>query len=142
MANVKHNWTQTDWPTAMDAAINIALTAVGIVLEKRAVDLCPVDPGRLRGSLTYATYSERDYTHPPATNDDEVSRPQDKHTLHVGTNVEYAPYVEYGYAISGKGYFWRKAGQSYLRRALDDSRKGIPKLFNDELHKAVLRYGK
>lgn len=152
MANVRKNWTKTDWNTAFDEAINTGLTAVGVVLEDRSVALCPTRTGRLKASITYATYHERDRVRPPEpapgyvavnpTNEDEVSKPTDKHTLYVGTNVEYAPYVEYGYAISGKGFFWRKAGQSYLRRALDESRKEIPELFNKFFHKAVLKHGK
>jgi len=60
---------------------------------------------------------------------DRVSTPSDAYTLHVGTNVEYAPYVEYG--VKGR------PGQPYLKTALDESRKDIPKLYREEVRRAL-----
>ena len=54
-----------------------ALEAVAREMEARAIDLCPVDTGNLRESITHAV---------------------DEDTAMVGTNVWYAPYVELGYA--------------------------------------------
>lgn len=50
--------------------IETALEKVGLMAERNAKIACPVDTGRLRGSITH--------TH-------------DKNTAYVGTNVEYAP---------------------------------------------------
>lgn len=55
--------------------IEIALEKVGLLMERNAKLACPVDTGRLRNSISH--------TH-------------DKNTAYVGTNVEYAPYVEMG----------------------------------------------
>lgn len=55
--------------------IETALEKVGLMAERNAKIACPVDTGRLRNSITH--------TH-------------DKNTAYVGTNVEYAPYVEMG----------------------------------------------
>jgi HK97 gp10 family phage protein len=56
-------------------AREVALEAVGLQAEGYAKRLCAVDTGRLRNSITH-------------TADDD--------TAYIGTNVEYAPYVEYG----------------------------------------------
>lgn len=63
--------------TALANAIPPALEAVGITAEGYAKLLCPVDTGRLRNSISHAV--------------DEKEK-----TVYIGTNVEYAPYVELG----------------------------------------------
>lgn len=57
------------------AQIEKALKSVALTAEKYAKQDCPVDTGRLRSSITHET---------------------DKNTACIGTNVEYAPYVEMG----------------------------------------------
>ena len=52
-----------------------ALKTVGMKAEKNAKKICPVDTGNLRNSITHQN---------------------DKDTVYIGTNVEYAPYVEMG----------------------------------------------
>ena len=126
-------WTQElGRPGGLDEPIARALAKVGITLEGQAKALAPVrlvGGGRLRGSITYATQKQR--SRPSGDNSrqgDAVSAPNNKYTLHVGTNVEYAPYVEYGTR------FMRS--QSYLRRALSEYRAEIPKIFRDEIRRA------
>lgn len=62
---------------ALPEQIEIALEAVGLQAEGYAKLKCPVDTGRLRNSITHAT----------------VKREK---AVYIGTNVEYAPYVEMG----------------------------------------------
>jgi len=62
-----------------EAMVNAAIS-VGMLTSGYARDLCPVDTGRLRGSITHAY------------NDDGQQV-----TLLVGTDVFYAPYVELGH---------------------------------------------
>ena len=62
---------------AIDLALVAALEEVGLVSEGYAKRACPVDTGRLRNSITHIV--------------DEGTR----HVI-IGTNVEYAPYVELG----------------------------------------------
>lgn len=62
---------------ALPGAIERALEAVGLQAEGYAKMLCPVDTGRLRNSITHRT---------------ETSEQKE----YIGTNVEYAAYVEYG----------------------------------------------
>lgn len=64
---------------AMENAIKNGLTAIGMTAEGHAKrNLYPghgLDTGRLRNSITFATENE---------------------AVYIGTNVEYAPYVELG----------------------------------------------
>jgi HK97 gp10 family phage protein len=68
--------------------MNRALEAVGIALEGYAKLMCPVDTGRLRNSITHDVRDDKVY---------------------VGTNVEYAPYVEYGTGagVGGRSTPWK-----------------------------------
>lgn len=61
---------------AINDAIVAAMEEIGLVAEGAAKRLCPVDTGRLRNSITHAFL--------------------DEHTVAIGTNVEYAPYVHNG----------------------------------------------
>ena len=62
---------------ALPEQIEAALTAIGLTAETYAKKDCPVDTGRLRNSITNAV----------ALNEQAV---------YIGTNVEYAAYVELG----------------------------------------------
>lgn len=71
-------------------AIDRALEEIGLAAEGYAKRACPVDTGNLRNSITHAVASSED-------------------AVYVGTNVEYAPYVETGTR--------RTAAQPFLRPA-------------------------
>ena len=73
------------------AQVRVALEAVGMQAEGYAKRKCPVDTGNLRNSITH-------------TSDDD--------TAYIGTNVEYAPYVEYGTS--------RTKAQPFLKPAAND----------------------
>lgn len=60
---------------AAEATMMDGLTKAGNMIQETAKSNCPVDTGQLRNSI-------------------EVSKTE--HAVLVGTNVEYAPYVEYG----------------------------------------------
>ena len=60
---------------ALEMAKKRGLEAIGLTAEGYAKKDTPVDTGRLRNSISHAT-------------DDE--------SAYIGTNVEYAPYVELG----------------------------------------------
>ncbi len=74
------------------------LEALGIEAEGNAVDeitrLEAVDTGRLRGSISHSTDGEE--------------------KAYVGTNVEYAPYVEYGTIHMAARPFLRNSIQNYV----------------------------
>ena len=60
---------------ALEKAKKRGLEAIGLAAECHSNKITPVDTGRLRNSISHAT-------------DDEAA--------YIGTNVEYAPYVELG----------------------------------------------
>lgn len=60
---------------ASDEAIETVLEMIGLQAEGYAIEICPVDTGRLRDSITHTV---------------------DGHSAVIGTNVEYASYVELG----------------------------------------------
>ena len=65
------------------------LQAVGEDASGTASDKCPVDTGRLKNSISWATARGSGGTESPQ------GTPEAK-TVYIGTNVEYAPYHEFG----------------------------------------------
>lgn len=87
----------------LERRVPIILEALGVQAEGNAVkeitDMKAVDTGRLRASISHA---------------------HDDDSVYIGTNVEYAPYVELG--------TYRMEPRPFLRRAIDsyrDEYKGI-----------------
>ena len=91
---------------AIDQALAKALEEVGLVAEGYAKKACPVDTGRLRNSITHQV------------------RPSEK-SVYIGTNVEYAPYVELSTS--------RTKGQPFLRPAAADHENTYRKIFEKYL---------
>lgn len=91
--SIKMTDLRPDVQAAEAQAIATALTACGLQAEGYAKLLCPVDTGNLRNSITNAL--------------DGSGK-----TVYVGTNVEYAPYVEYG--------TYRTRAQPYLKPAFEE----------------------
>lgn len=86
------------------AAFARALERIGMQAEGYAQDLCPVDTGNLRNSITHTA---------------------DEEAAYIGTNVEYAPYVELGTR--------RAAAQPFLKPAGTDHRGTYANIVKDEL---------
>ena len=93
----------------MSEALLRALEKIGLVAEGYAKKLCTVDTGLLRNSITHAlsgepaaisTYSadKAKGNKPVQTGEYSGSAPEEsnpsKMAVYIGTNVEYAPYVE------------------------------------------------
>lgn len=75
---------------AMESACAVALEMCGLAAEDYAKRLCPVDTGNLRNSITHMVNSAEKATY-------------------VGTNSEYAVYVEMGtgqYVAGGRPTPW------------------------------------
>jgi HK97 gp10 family phage protein len=85
--------------SALAGAKERALEACGLAMETNAKPLCPVRTGNLRNSITHAS---------------------DERTAIVGTNVEYAPYVELGTR--------RQKAQPYLVPAVKEHLEEYKKL--------------
>lgn len=109
MADVKVVQDNTDEVVeALGTAMARALEAIGIQAEGYAKDLCPVDTGRLRNSITHAVEA-------------------DEKAAYIGTNVEYAPYVELGTSKHKEQPFLRPAAQDHgdeYRSILESELKG------------------
>lgn len=84
-----------------------ALEIIGGKAESYAKRLCPVDTGNLRNSITHQQF--------------------DENTEIIGTNVEYAPYVELGHRKPNGGHV---APKPYLRPAAEN---------HSEEYKAILK---
>lgn len=117
---------------ALKAAALRALERCGLQAEGYAKDLTPVDTGNLRNSITH-----------------QVS--EDGLEVYIGTNVEYAPYVELGtgiYAEGGGGrptpwvyqdekgqWHWTRGNpaQPFLKPAVADHAQTYRNIIEDEL---------
>ena len=77
---------------AKDEAVAKTLETIGLVAERYAKEMCPTDTSRLKNSISHQV-------------DDE--------TVYVGTNVEYAPYVEFGTGKFAEGGGGRPTPWSY-----------------------------
>ena len=90
---------------ALESAKKRGLEAIGLTAEGHAKKETPVDTGRLRNSISHAT-------------DDDAA--------YIGTNVEYAPYVELG-ARGRKGvHMLKRAATEHTdeyKRLMEDSMK-------------------
>lgn len=118
--------------------VNQAMEQACILVENEAKIKCPVDNGLLRNSIT----------HYIKDNPNELVGV-------VGTNVEYAPYVEFGTGIysslgngrqdrwkykDAKGEWHSTIGQHpqpYLQPALEENRRKIEKMFKEQIKKGV-----
>lgn len=90
---------------ALEKAKKRGLEAIGLVAEGHAKKITPVDTGRLRNSISHAT-------------DDEAA--------YIGTNVEYAPYVELGSPTIKAHHMLQKAATEHTdeyKRLMEDSMK-------------------
>lgn len=118
--------------------VSKALNRACLVVENEAKRLCPVDTGDLRNSITHEVH-----------NDVGI----------VGTNKEYAPYVEFGtgiFAVEGngrdtpwsyqdnKGEWHTTVGQKpqpFLETAIQTKKKLVIKVFNDEITRQIQNGG-
>ena len=92
---------------ALERAKRRGLEAIGLTAEGYAKRETPVDTGRLRNSISHAT-------------DDEAA--------YIGTNVEYAPYVELG----ARG----RQGKHMLQRAATEHADEYKQIMEDALKHA------
>ena len=92
---------------ALEKAKKRGLDAIGLTAEGHAKKETPVDTGRLRNSISHAT-------------DDDAA--------YIGTNVEYAPYVELG----ARG----RKGVHMLQRAATEHTDEYKRIMEDALKNA------
>ena len=106
---------------AKNAAIARALIAVGMTAERHAKERCPTDTGRLKNSITYATGSfsgQSTYTDKTGAMyaDGGAKGKPEEGTVYIGTNVEYAKFVEASdsmHHVTGSAHFLRNAAATH-----------------------------
>lgn len=109
--SVKVKDNTEEFEKALQNAIERGLEAIGASAETHAKtnvrNFPRVDTGRLMNSISHATTNKAAY---------------------IGTNVEYALYVEEG--------TWKMAAAHYLRNAATQNTEEYKKLLEDSLHNA------
>lgn len=128
MQNVTFVDNSKHFITAFEQACQNALNAIGSKAEGYAKQACPVATGRLHNSITYATSTQhskgndRRGEHASAEEMAMKATPE-KTAVYIGTNVVYAPYVEFlsMHHETGRAHFLKDAasnhGEEYKRIA-------------------------
>lgn len=105
MSSVKYTSHKAERLQDIKSKTARALEVIGGTAEGYAKQLCPVDTGNLRNSITHQMRGEN--------------------TVAVGTNVHYAPFVELGTR--------KMRAQPYLRPAVENHREEYEKIIKQEL---------
>ena len=92
MSNIKFTDNSDEVLRAMNSAKKAALEAIGLTAETHAKKETPVDTGRLRNSITHTVKGDAAY---------------------IGTNVEYAPFVEFGSSRNKAHHMLKKAATEH-----------------------------
>lgn len=91
----------------VEGKTELVMAMIGIKAEKYAKGRCPVDTGRLRNSITFQS---------------------DAKSMTIGTNVEYAPYVELGTSRN-------KNARPYIVPSVKDHIQEYRRMIDAELRK-------
>lgn len=136
---------------ALDSQVERALEAVGLQAEGYAKMLCPTDTGLLKNSITHAvagksasissyksnsTHASTAATQRAGTAGKNVNPVKtgkysgsigtsDEKAVYVGSNVFYAPYVEYGTS--------RMKAQPYIKPAIEEHVDEYKQIFEEYL---------
>ena len=92
MADIKFTSNVNDILSASEKGKRNALAAIGATAETYAKKATPVDTGRLRNSISHAVDGE---------------------AVYIGSNVEYAPYVELGTSRAKAHHMLQKAATEH-----------------------------
>ena len=124
----------------IDEAIKRALVQIGMVAEGYAKQYeYRVDTGLLRNSITYAVSGKptaiKSYHADKENANQSVnigfysgSAPGgDENAVYIGTNVEYAPYIEFGAQGHSAVNFLRQAGENHLEEYRELIKKELKK---------------
>lgn len=104
--------SQRDYPGIIKRVEDRFLEEAGIIVEETAVRLVPVNTGNLRGS---------------------INRRREDDAEIIGTNVEYAEYVEYGTRFSKE--------QPYMRPAIDQNRRKLMRRLAELMKAEIAKRG-
>lgn len=120
MSDVKFTDNSAKILEELKSRAKTALGTIGAVAETHAKELTPVKTGYLRNSITYALYNEapaissyssddRSKTGSYSGNAPMSSSP----AVYIGTNVEYAPNVEFGTSRQKAHHMLKKAATEH-----------------------------
>jgi len=103
-----------EMPGLVKEELGKAVEELVLIVEAKAKELCPVDTGLLRSSITpvIASWAE----------------------AYVGTNTEYAPYVEFGTK--------KTPAQPFLEPAFLEGQKQASKVFGQAVSRVIARFRK
>ena len=107
-SRVEFQWNGPEVKVRGKKVVNRSVLGTALIIEGQAIQLCPVKTGRLRGSITIAT---KGLAGGAGIGNAPLTPPIEEGVAHVGTAVEYGPYVEFG--------VYGRPGQPFLRPALD-----------------------
>lgn len=96
----------------LDTLFKVALEEASVIVEQRAALLAPVDTGLLRKSISHRVIDRNGYP-----------------VGQVGTNVEYAPYQEFGTS--------KMAAQPFLLPGLNSSKASVKEVIARRLKQAL-----
>ena len=99
-------------PGLITEELGNAVRDLVLLVEAEAKKLCPVDTGKLRASITPVIESWA--------------------AGYIGTNTEYAPYVEFGTR--------KMAAQPFLEPAFLEGKKQASKVFGQAIARAIARF--
>ena len=129
------------YQAALDEVAEKVLTMWGMQAESAAKQLAPVDTGLLRNSITWALAGGEADTKAYSDNSESMrgsyrgQAPADKgsrpRSVHIGTNVKYAPYQEFG------NYAHAHGQSPFLKPAIENNRSYFKSILENELKNAM-----
>ncbi len=118
---VRVNDYSNDAIREMEKAVAVGLIEVGMKAEGYAKLKAPVDTGRLRNSINWATDEKQ------GNGGDKPKGTPSEQTVCIGTNVEYAKYQELGDYKHKVGY------SPFLRPAIEENIDEYKRVLQDAL---------
>lgn len=153
LVNVTYDWSEVlEWAKDLELyetqwfprAMQDAVLEAGLFFEREAKENAPVDTGRLRASIG----------HGPAGIWEEGGGKGKGYWIDVGTNVEYAPYMEFGFTMATGHVAYIKAaggfryvhpftfkGYHYMQKAATSTERIIGFIVEKHLGMAIEKAG-
>ena len=117
MADVNITDNSDEVRAKLEEALESAGMQIGMLAEGYAKVLTPVDTGRLRNSISFASKGSSGKTH--NYSDDKGNNYSDnvgevtEHAVFIGTNTEYALYIEEGHHRYGGKHMLKRAASEH-----------------------------
>lgn len=132
---IKFKDRSQEFKVELGRTLDKALTNASILAEGNCVSRAPIETGHLRGSISYITrINKKTKEDIKETMDDKTKDLATKDFIKgvafsgeafIGTNLEYAPHIEYG-TVNQKA-------QAFMRNGMNESKSGIKEIIKKEL---------